>query len=82
MALRGLATACGVIRNEFGEWIGGFAANLGVAMAHVAELWGVIHALELAWDKGCRRVEVEMDSTLVMGPTLRKDWKGCIHSLA
>lgn len=62
-----LATAVGVIRNEVGEWLGGFAANLGATTTHVAELWRVIHALELAWDKGFRRVEVGMDSMLVLG---------------
>lgn len=36
----GLATAGGALRNETGEWLGGFALNIGYCSAPLAELWG------------------------------------------
>ncbi|KAL9278245.1 putative ribonuclease H domain-containing protein [Arabidopsis thaliana] len=63
----GLATAGGVIRGEEGEWLGGFALNKGICSAPMAELWGVYYGLVIAWERGFRRVELEVDSKLVMG---------------
>jgi len=37
----GLAAAGGVIRDGRGRWCGGFALNIGVCTAPLAELWGV-----------------------------------------
>ena len=34
----GLATAGGVLRDEYGEWKGGFAVNIGICSASLAEL--------------------------------------------
>lgn len=36
----GLATAGGVVRDEHGMWRGGFALNIGICSAPLAELWG------------------------------------------
>ena len=63
----GLATAGGVVRDEYGTWRGGFAINIGICSAPLAELWGVYYGLCIAWDRGFRRVEVEVDSECVVG---------------
>jgi len=63
----GLATAGGVLRNSAGEWCGGFALNIGRCTAPVAELWGVYYGMYFAWEKKVTRVELEVDSTLVVG---------------
>jgi len=63
----GLATAGGVIRGEEDEWLGGFALNIGICSAPMAELWGVYYGLVIAWERGFRRVELEVDSKLVVG---------------
>ncbi|KAL8129168.1 LOW QUALITY PROTEIN: hypothetical protein V2J09_018323 [Rumex salicifolius] len=61
----GPATAGGVFRDANGSWLWGFAANLGHCSAPVAELWGTIHGLGIAWDRGFRHF-LSMDSeTLV-----------------
>ncbi|KAG7533397.1 Ribonuclease H domain [Arabidopsis thaliana x Arabidopsis arenosa] len=45
----GPATAGGVIRGFDGEWLGGFALNIGICSAPLAELWGVYYGLVIAW---------------------------------
>ena len=40
----------------------GFALNIGICSAALAELWGVYYGLCIAWDRGIRRLEVEVDS--------------------
>ncbi|KAL8159786.1 hypothetical protein V2J09_001323 [Rumex salicifolius] len=59
----GMATAGGVIRNDEGRWMGGFVKNIGVCSVPCAELWGIFHRLELAWESGCKLVVVESDSS-------------------
>ena len=62
----GAATAGGVLRNGEGEWCGGFALNIGRCGALLAELWGVYYGLVAAWEKGIRRLELEVDSQVVV----------------
>ncbi|KAG7533623.1 Ribonuclease H domain [Arabidopsis thaliana x Arabidopsis arenosa] len=63
----GLATAGGVLRDGAGHWRGGFSLNIGVCSAPLAELWGVYYGLYIAWERRCRRLELEVDSELVVG---------------
>ena len=61
----GPAAAGGVMRNDEGEWCGGFVVIIGRCGAPLAELWGVYYGLVVAWEKGVRRLEVEVDSKVV-----------------
>lgn len=63
----GLATAGGVLRNEAGEYCGGFAVNIGKCTAPLAELWGVYYGLYIAWENQLPQVELEVHSELVVG---------------
>ncbi|KAG7547784.1 Ribonuclease H domain [Arabidopsis suecica] len=63
----GFATAGGVLRAASGSWSGGFAVNLGYCSAPVAELWGVYYGLFIAWERRATRVELEVDSQIVVG---------------
>ncbi|CAL8167544.1 unnamed protein product [Prunus armeniaca] len=56
----------GLIRNSTGDCITGFAINQGVGSTLEAEFWGIFWGLHLAWDSGCRHVEVECDSNSVV----------------
>lgn len=48
-------TGCGgLIRDESGSWIGAFAFNIGICSTFMAELWGVLKGLEVAWNKGIK----------------------------
>ena len=54
------------MRNDQGNWVGGFATNLGNCSALVAEIWGAWQALKLAWDWGYRKIILEMDSKVAI----------------
>ncbi|XP_016178547.1 uncharacterized protein LOC107621000 [Arachis ipaensis] len=56
-----IAACGGLIRTNEGKWVAGFIANLGNCNVIHAELKGVFHGLEMAWDLGMRRMIVEMD---------------------
>lgn len=73
----GALTGCGgVIRDSTGHWVAGFKKCLGSGSVLSAELWGMVHGLELAWAQGFRRVWLESDSLTAV--TLVKN--GCHHS--
>ena len=55
------------MRNRLGEWCGGFVLNIGRCSAPLTELWGVYYGLYLAWEKKITRLEVEVDSMVVVG---------------
>jgi hypothetical protein len=61
-----IAGCGGVPRGDSGEWICGFSKGLGVCSAYVAELWGVFEGLKLALCYGFLRVEVHVDSQVVV----------------
>ncbi|CAA7023532.1 unnamed protein product [Microthlaspi erraticum] len=46
----GRATAGGVLRDEDGAWCCGFALNIGICSAPLAELWGIYYGLYMAWE--------------------------------
>ncbi|CAL2242056.1 unnamed protein product [Prunus armeniaca] len=54
--------AGGVIREERGNWTGGFAINLGKGQILEAEIWGLFFGQKLAVQKGINNLIVEMDS--------------------
>ncbi|CAL8992017.1 unnamed protein product, partial [Prunus brigantina] len=58
----GRIAAGGVLRDSSGQWMRGFAVNLGVGQVLEAELWGIYLGLKLAWDIGCSAVVFESDS--------------------
>ena len=60
------AVARGILRNDQKEWIVGFTINLGSYSALVAKVWGVWHAWQIAWARGCRKVILELDSMMTI----------------
>ncbi|CAA7024806.1 unnamed protein product [Microthlaspi erraticum] len=63
----GMAAAGGVLWDERGSWSRGFALNIGVCNAPLAELWGVYYGLLMAWESKAQRVTVEVDSEMIVG---------------
>lgn len=64
---KGCRAACaGVFRDPIGEWQGAFMRNLGSSNTLLMELWGILSALELAWDRGFRRLIIECDSAVAV----------------
>jgi len=63
----GLRAGCGgLIIGEAGEWLCSFSKFLGKCSAYVAEMWGVLESLRLAWRYGFSKVEVHVDSKVVV----------------
>ena len=62
----GLAGGGGVLRNHRGDWIKGFAANFGMCSSVKAEMLALLQGLRLARNLGIARLEVHMDSKVVV----------------
>ncbi|KAH9751354.1 putative ribonuclease H protein [Citrus sinensis] len=54
--------ARGILRNSNGDWVSGFAMNIGYCSVTIAELWGVYQGLVMAWDHGIRWLLVDVNS--------------------
>ncbi|BFG41860.1 hypothetical protein CerSpe_281350 [Prunus speciosa] len=80
-AASGCIGAGGVIRGADGDWICGFAVNLGKGQILEAELWGLYFGLQLAWDKGITNLLIEMDAAVVVSLVQQADTLSC-HPLA
>ncbi|OMO86377.1 reverse transcriptase [Corchorus capsularis] len=75
----GLSGSGGCIRNEFGEWMYGYARNIVHATSVHAELWGLRDGLKLALDKGISLLEVSIDAKVVI--TLIEKANANLHPL-
>lgn len=62
----GISAAGGAIRDPNGVWAGGFCHRIGSCPVVMAEIWGIIGCLQVAWKLGYRRIEVETDSQLAL----------------
>ncbi|CAN1291604.1 Putative ribonuclease H protein At1g65750, partial [Linum perenne] len=58
----GQAAAGGLIRDYQGHCLAAFSKNLGICSIIRAELRGVVSGLQLAWDRGYRKVQLQIDS--------------------
>lgn len=52
----------GVLRDWNGKWLTGFSLRLGNCTIAEAKAWAILKGLEIAWDKGMRKVHVMCDS--------------------
>lgn len=61
------AVACGgAFREDSGRWLVGFAKNLGMSNVLMAELWGILTALQIAWRERFPKVWIESDSSVAI----------------
>lgn len=61
-----MATAESVIRDEVGNWLLGFTYKISISCSLQAELQALYWGINLCWDKGFRKVQVESDSLLAL----------------
>ncbi|CAN1189804.1 Putative ribonuclease H protein At1g65750, partial [Linum perenne] len=64
-----------------GRALGAFAANLGCFSVTRAELCSAVLGLELAWSKGCRFVELQLDSRAAIALLQQHGDPGHHHAL-
>ena len=62
----GRAGCGGLIRNEHGEWLGGFSRSIGCDDSFMAELWGLRDGLTLCIDLHLTVVDVQLDAKAVV----------------
>ena len=51
-----------VLRDKNDTWVDGCSMHAGECSIEGAELWALLHDLELAWENGARRLRVQLDS--------------------
>lgn len=69
----GLAGAGGILRNHSGGWISSFSLHLGLASNNMAELAAVRQGLAIAWDRGFKFIQLELDSSVVLTWVIEKN---------
>ena len=62
----GIARGGGLIRDDNGSWIVGFARKVGVTTCFLAELWALQDGLSLCVSRKCQVVEVEIDAKAIV----------------
>ncbi|KAL3497770.1 hypothetical protein ACH5RR_040502 [Cinchona calisaya] len=63
-----LVGAGGVLRNHNGDWIAGFSRHISIATNNLAEAWGLRDGLQMALNKRCSCIIIEIDSPLILNP--------------
>lgn len=56
----------GLLRNECGRWLGGFAKKLGICFAMNVEFWRILWGMKMASELGIINLVVEGDSLAVI----------------
>ena len=62
----GRARGGGVIRDNAGNWIKGFARYIGYTTSIIAEFWALRDGLKLAIQLGVKNLEVELDAKVII----------------
>ena len=63
---KNLAGGGDLLRDHNGSWLHGISVWLGHYSAVEGELWALFHGLRLAWERGHRLMNAEIDSLLVL----------------
>jgi ribonuclease HI len=71
----------GVLRDDKGSWIDGFAKALGDTTAYMAELWGIHEGLALAYRRRVMKLELRTDSQ-VLAQSLKERKNGSVPGCA
>ena len=61
----------GLVRSKEGLWLVGFSGHVGISTNLHAELLGLLHGLQVAWDFGAQRVLCCSDSLDVVTPVTK-----------
>lgn len=54
-----------VLRDDTGQWIWGFAAQIGQPTFNEAKLERLLRGLELSWEQRIQKLQVEVDSETI-----------------
>ncbi|KAL0000009.1 hypothetical protein SO802_019611 [Lithocarpus litseifolius] len=76
----GIAGCGGVLRDEHGRWLKGFARKIGIANSFVAEMWGLRDGLLLCSSCNFRCVEIELDAKAIIDMLLNSNYVNILVS--
>ncbi|CAN1138504.1 Putative ribonuclease H protein At1g65750, partial [Linum perenne] len=76
----GQAAAGGLLRDHLGRCLVAFTVNLGNCSITRAELRGAVSGLQLAWDRGYRRVQLQLDSQCAVSLLQSRDHEDHAHA--
>lgn len=62
----GVASGGGIVRDERGNWVIGFARNIGRASSFTAELWPLRDGFSICLARNFLTLEVEMDAKILV----------------
>ena len=62
----GRAGCGGIIRNDRGDWLGGFSRCIGVTTSFIAELWALRDGLNLCHNMHLQDVDIQIDAKAVV----------------
>lgn len=63
----------GVFRNDKGNQITGFYANLGTCTVDEAEAWAILKGLRITWEKGFKHIIIMGDSKRIIDCLMQRD---------
>ena len=66
MWLRHWAGCGGLLRDDHGNWLVGFARRIGTTTSFVAELWGLRDGLSLCYNLNIPSIIVELDAKAIV----------------
>ncbi|CAN1319948.1 Putative ribonuclease H protein At1g65750, partial [Linum perenne] len=75
----GQAAARGLIRNHQGRCLAAFTLNLGKCSFTMAELRGAVSGLQLAWERGYRKIQLYLDSQFAVQLLQGDDLEDHVH---
>lgn len=80
---KGRKAGCGgVMRDGHASFLGAFANCIGSCEAFEAEVWGIYQGLQVAWNKGYRRIIIESDCALAVESLTRdKNMNGLARNI-
>lgn len=64
----------GMIRDENGRWISGFAKFLRESNVFMTELWGMYEGIKLTLSLGLRKIKINVDSKMTCMLLIKKIW--------
>ena len=78
----GKAGGGGLIRNDKGDWLKGYARNVGYSTSVVVELWALRDGLRLCIALKLLAMIIELDAKLIVDPLQKSDGhRNCIDAL-
>ncbi|KAK9999502.1 hypothetical protein SO802_019105 [Lithocarpus litseifolius] len=75
-----MAGGGGLLWNEDGRWIVGFARKIGITSSFLAELWALRDGLSLCVSRNFAAVEIELDAKSIVDAMVNQEYSNILAS--